>query len=268
MVSVSNLRKEFRDSKGKTVHAVDGVSFEAAPGQILGVLGVNGAGKTTLLRMLSTVLTPTSGSASVAGHNVLAEPQKVRANIGFMSTSTALYGRLTPRETLRFFGELYGFAGAALESRVDALIEKFDIGSFSDRLFDKLSTGERQRVSIARTVIHDPPVLFFDEPTAGLDVVTSQTVFEFIEACRDQGKTVLFSTHYMAEAERLCNSVVVIHQGRIRGAGTIDGLKAKTGQPTMEKVFLSLVEFGSSDSSGTSAGQSPAAGEGGREALP
>ncbi len=242
MVQTFRLRKEFRDAKRGVVRAVDGITVSANPGRILGVLGVNGAGKTTFLRMLSTVIRPTEGDASVAGFDVIREPEKVRASIGFMSNSTALYGRLTGRETLDYFGGLYGLSGAKLEERRRFAIEKLQLHDFLDRLCDKLSTGQKQRVNIARTILHDPPVLFFDEPTTGLDVVTSQTILEYIEGIRDQGKTVIFCTHIMSEAERLCDDVVVVHNGVVCGEGSPDELKAKTGETNLERAFLSMIK--------------------------
>ena len=243
MVETEGLVKHFTDNKGNVVKAVDGVSFSARPGEIFGLLGCNGAGKTTTLRILSTVIKPTAGSAKVAGIDVLAEPEKVRANIGFMSTSTALYGRLLAKEAIEYFGKLYGLQGAKLKERLDYVIDKLQIGEFADRLCDKLSTGQKQRVNIARTILHDPPVLFFDEPTAGLDVVLSQTVMEFIEEARDMGKTIVFSTHIMSEVERLCDHVAIIDRGQLHGNGTVEELKAQTGEASLEKAFLKLVEF-------------------------
>lgn len=225
------------------MRAVDGVSIEAVPGQIFGLLGVNGAGKTTMLRMLSTVIAPTSGSANVAGYDVVSQPQQVRASIGFMSNSTALYGRLTAKEMIIYFGELNGMARPKLSERLRYVMDKLKIGEFEDRLCDKLSTGQKQRVSIARTILNDPPVLFFDEPTAGLDVVTSQTVMEFIEEARSNGKTIIFSTHIMSEVERLCDKVAIIHDGKIMGEGTVEELKIRAGEASLEKAFLKLVEF-------------------------
>jgi sodium transport system ATP-binding protein len=243
MVRVQNLHKDFRDRKGVVKKAVDGVSFEAHPGRIFGLLGVNGAGKTTILRVLSTILQPTAGTAEVAGFDVVKESERVRAQIGFLSSSTALYGRLTSLEVIRYFGGLYGLQGAKLNERVDYVVEKLRIAEFADRLCDKLSTGQKQRVNIARTILHDPPVLFFDEPTAGLDVVTSQTVMEFIEGTRTTGKTVVFCTHIMSEVERLCDDVVIIHDGTVRGQGSVDDLKTLAGEATLEKAFLRLVQF-------------------------
>ncbi|RMG23117.1 MAG: ATP-binding cassette domain-containing protein [Armatimonadetes bacterium] len=242
MIRVDSLSKHFRDSKRGVVRAVDGVSFEAHPGEVFGLLGVNGAGKTTLLRLLSTVLSPTSGTAAVAGADIVREPERVRRNIGFMSTTTALYTRLTAREMIAYMGALYGLSGQELGRRVAEVIDLLDIHEFADRLCDKLSTGQRQRVSLARTILHDPPVLFFDEPTAGLDVIAGQTIMGFIERQRDVGKTVLFSTHVMSEAERLCDRICVVHAGRVAAIGTMEELRERTGKRALEEVFLALVE--------------------------
>lgn len=243
VVSTSGLVKVFPDSKRGEVRAVDGVDLEARPGEIFGLLGVNGAGKTTVLRILSTVVRATAGSASVAGFDVATHPENVRASIGFLSSSTALYGRLTGREVLEYFGGLYGLSGSRLRERIDFAWDKLGLDEFGDRLCDKLSTGQKQRVSIARTILHDPPVLFFDEPTAGLDVVTSQTIMEFIEEVRAQGKTIVFSTHIMTEAERLCDEIAIIHHGRICGRGSVADLLAATGEPTLEQAFLRSVGY-------------------------
>jgi len=242
VIRVENLSKHFPDPKRGVVRAVDDVSFECEPGQVFGLLGVNGAGKTTLLRMLSTVITPTAGSAWVAGHDVVQAPEQVRRSIGFLSTTTALYGRLTAREMIRYIGSLYGIGGQELEQRMDEVIQLLEIAPFADRLCDKLSTGQRQRVSLARTVLHNPPVLFFDEPTAGLDVLAGQTIMKFIEGRRDAGKTVVFSTHVMSEAERLCDRIAVIHSGRIVAIGSMEDLRVRTGKTVLEEVFLALID--------------------------
>jgi sodium transport system ATP-binding protein len=257
MVEVVNLRKTFREPKKSpfakpsadaterkgSVNAVDGISFTAKPGQVFGLIGDNGAGKTTTLRMLSTVIAPTGGSANVAGYDVTKDPAKVRASIGFISGTTGLYGRLTPREILTYFGGLYGLEGQQLKGRVNELISELEISEFADRPCDKLSTGQKQRVGIARTVLHNPPVLFLDEPTSGLDVRASQGMMEFIERSRDSGKTVIFSSHIMSEVERLCDWLVVLHEGRIVGEGTVASLKEQTGKSTFEQTFLALVGF-------------------------
>ena len=241
MVRTDNIVKHFTDAKRGVVKAVDGVTFEAHPGQILGLLGANGAGKTTLLRMLSTVIQPTSGSATINGFDAVKDPQRVRASIGFMSNSTALYGRLKAREMIEYFGQLNGMTGERLKERMAFVREKLDLAEFEDRLCDKLSTGQKQRVSIARTILHDPPVLFFDEPTAGLDVLASQGVMEFIEDSKASGKTVIFSTHIMSEVERLCDNVVVIHDGKIKTEGTVESIKQAQGGVSLEMAFLNLI---------------------------
>jgi len=194
-----------------------------------------------LLRMLSTIIKPDAGRGQVAGFDIVEQPEKVRASIGFMSTSTALYGRLTSKELIQYFGQLYGLSNSRLDERLKFVTEKLQLHEFIDRLCDKLSTGQKQRVSIARTILHDPPVLFFDEPTAGLDVVTSQTVMEFIESAREEGKTVVFCTHIMSEADRLCDRVAVIHDGVIKAEGTVAQLKEQAGEENLERVFLKLV---------------------------
>lgn len=242
VIEVVDVHKHFHDSKRGVVKAVDGVSFECHPGEVFGLLGANGVGKTTLLRVLSTILKPTKGSASIAGFDVVKSPDEVRRRIGFMSTTTGLYSRLTAKEMIRYVGSLYGIEKGELERRISAIIASLNITEFQDRLCDKLSTGQKQRVSLARTVLHDPDVLFFDEPTAGLDVLASKTIMEFIEQKRSDGKTILFSTHIMSEAERLCDRIAVIHNGKIAAIGTFEELKAITGEQRLDHVFLKLIE--------------------------
>ena len=243
MVRTEALRKVFVDGKRGEIVAVTDATFEALEGQILGLLGKNGAGKSTLLRMLSTVLTPTSGRAWVNGIDTQTDAGKVRQNLGFMSASTALYGRMSPREILRYFGELYGLKGPQLTNRMNELIEKLEIGPYADGLCDKLSTGQKQRVNIARTLLHDPQVLFFDEPTSGLDVVMSQDVMSFVEDERRRGKTIIYCTHIMSEVDRLCDRVICIHDGELMGQGTVEELKAQTGKATLEQAFLTIVGY-------------------------
>ncbi|MBS1723045.1 MAG: ATP-binding cassette domain-containing protein [Armatimonadetes bacterium] len=243
MIKTESLSKHFQDPKKGWIRAVEDVSVEAQPGKVFGMLGVNGAGKTTFLRMLSTVISPTGGKAWVNGFDVLKEPERVRESIGFLSASTALYGRLTGEEVLEYFGGLFGLAGEELHSRIRSVSQALRLDEFAGQLCDKMSTGQKQRVSIARAILHDPPVLFFDEPTAGLDVVTSQTVMEFIESYRDAGKTIVFSTHIMSEAERICDHIAVIDQGRILAQGSKEDLMELTSQPTLEKSFLALVGY-------------------------
>jgi len=241
MIEARSLTKTFRDRKRGVVRAVDNVSFSCAPGRIFGLLGANGAGKTTTLRMLASLLTPSSGTASVAGHDVRTDGRLVRENIGFLTGSTALYGRLSVREMVEYFGALHGLDRANMNSRIDEIFSELDMHEFAAARCDKLSTGQKQRVSIARAIVHRPPVMVFDEPTSGLDVMTSRTIMRFIEKCRAEDRTVIFSTHIMSEAERLCDEIAVIHEGRIAACGTLEQLRAQTGQTALESVFLSLV---------------------------
>lgn len=242
MIEAKQLSKEFKDKKRGVVKAATDVSFRCEEGKIFGLLGPNGAGKTTTLRMLSTALQPTSGTATVNGFDVIEEPQKVRTQLGFLSGSTGLYGRLTGREMVRYFGKLYGLSAKRIEERAEQLFALLDMNDFADTRTDKLSTGMKQKVSIARTVVHDPPVMIFDEPTTGLDVMSSRTIVEFIRSCRTEGKCVVFSTHIMSEAMRLCDRVAIIHQGIVYRNGTIDELLAETGESNLEDAFIKIVE--------------------------
>ena len=236
MINVKNLRKTYGE-----VVAVDDVSFEAGKGDILGFIGPNGAGKTTTLRMLATILAPSGGRAEIDGVDVAAQPLEVRRRIGFLSGSTGLYPRLTGRETLRYFGALHGLEGSALDQRVEEVITAFDLTKFVDGRCEALSTGQKQRVNIARAVVHDPPVLILDEPTTGLDILASSDMIDFVESRRSAGRCVLFSTHILSEAERLCDRIGVIHGGRMLAAGTLDELRARTGATYLEDVFKRLV---------------------------
>jgi sodium transport system ATP-binding protein len=240
-VAVHNLSKTFADEGRGEVRAVDQISFEAHEGEIFGLLGANGAGKTTTLRMLSTVLRPTSGTAEVLGHEVSADPEAVRRNLGFYSASTALYPRLTARETLRFFAEINGYPADQLDSRIDRLVERFGIAEYVNARVDKLSSGMKQKVSIARTIAHDPPVLIFDEPTVGLDVLVALEMQDVIRELRDDGRTVLFSTHIMSEAEKLCDRIAIIHRGQVLACDTLDGLRDRTGHRYLEDIFVHFV---------------------------
>ena len=242
MIEARALTKVFRDKKRGEIRAVDGVSFRCDPGEIFGLLGVNGAGKTTCLRMLATILRPSSGTATVGGHDVVDAPGQVRANIGFLSTATALYGRLTAREMVEYFGRLHGLTEADLRERVEAIFTTLDMNGFRDRRCDKLSTGMKQKVSIARTLLHDPPVMIFDEPTHGLDILISRTVVNFIRDCRERGKTVIFSTHVMREAEKLCDRIAFIHNGRILAEGMLAQLRERAGAQDLEDVFIAIAE--------------------------
>src|SRR6201985_3762148 len=227
MIEVRNLSKHFRDKKRGEIRAVDGVSFRCQPGQIYGLLGANGAGKTTTLRMLATILEPSAGTAVVAGHDVVDHPELVRANVGFLSTATALYPRLTAREVVQYFGRLNGISDAVLKERVDKIFDRLDMNGFRDRRCDKLSTGMKQKTSIARTLVHDPAVMIFDEPTLGLDVMTARSIVRFVRECRERGKTVIYSTHVMSEVEKICDTIGIIHGGRVVAEGSLSELQAK-----------------------------------------
>jgi sodium transport system ATP-binding protein len=239
-VVVRGLSKTFYDEARGEVKAVQEIDFECRAGEIFGLLGANGAGKTTTLRMLSTILTPTGGSATILGHDIAAEPTAVRKCLGFYSATTALYPRLTARETIEFFARINQYAGD-VKQRVDYLIERFGISKYASARVDKLSTGMKQKVSIARTVAHDPPILIFDEPTVGLDVLNALEMQDVIREFRSHGKTILFSTHIMSEAEKLCDRIAIIHAGRILACSNLEGLRQVTGERYLEDIFVHYV---------------------------
>lgn len=242
MITVSGLTKAFHDKKRGTVRAVDGLSLECRPGSVFGLLGLNGAGKTTTLRMLATMLRPDSGTARVAGFDLLEQPDDVRRRIGFLTGNTGLYLRLTGRETLRYFGRLQGLSAGTVNERIDKYSRLLDMGEFLDVRVDKYSTGMKQKVSIARTLIHDPPVLILDEPTLGLDVLTSRTIVEFIRGAKKEGKAVIFSTHIMHEAARLCDTIGVIHEGRMKKLATLADLRQSYGTADLDDIFVRIIE--------------------------
>jgi sodium transport system ATP-binding protein len=242
MIEARHLVKRFRDRKRGSVCAVDGVSFCCRPGEIYGLLGANGAGKTTLLRMLATILAPTEGVAIVAGFDVAKDPQMVRSRVGFLSTATALYGRLSAQEMVEYFGRLHGIGESALQRRIDELFTRLGMNEFRDRRCDRLSSGMRQKVSIARTLVHDPSVMIFDEPTSGLDVMAARAIVAFIRECRDSGRTVVFSTHVMSEAEKLCDRMGIIHDGKLLAEGSLAELRARFATQDLEDLFVKVVE--------------------------
>src|SRR5262245_23674004 len=241
MIVVDQLCKSFRDLRRGVVYAVDHVSFEARAGEIFGLLGPNGAGKTTTMRILCTVLRPTGGRATVAGYDVATQPAQVRQHIGFMSMNTAVYDRMSAWELVEYFGRLYGLSEGRLRERMETVFDALRMNDFRDTLGAKMSTGMRQKVSIARAIVHDPPVLIFDEPTAGLDVLVARAVLRNIEELRALGKCVLFSTHIMREVERLCDRVAIGSRGRVQACGTLAELCERHGQSDLEELFFSLV---------------------------
>ena len=241
-IQVDRLTKNYLDKARGIVPAVRDVSFDCNYGEVIGLLGPNGAGKTTTLRMLATVLKPSGGTAYVADCNVESQPLEVRKRLGFLTGGTGLYGRLTPVEILRFFGSLHEMPPELIRERTETLVRIFEMESFQNSHCDRLSTGQKQRVNLARTLLHDPPVVILDEPTAGLDIFSSKTILDFIRASKTQGKCILFSTHYMTEAEWLCDKVAVIHEGLILGFDTIPSLQAQTGTQNLVDVFFHLVQ--------------------------
>jgi sodium transport system ATP-binding protein len=241
-IQVNHLGKNYLDKARGVVHAVAGVSFHCNYGEIVGLLGPNGAGKTTTLRMLATVLKPTSGNAQVGGYDIERQPLEVRKRLGFLTGGTGLYGRLTPVESFRFFGSLHGMSRNLIQKQTEELVRLFEMESFQNSHCDRLSTGQKQRVNLARTLLHNPAVVILDEPTAGLDIISSKTILDFIRVSKREGKCILFSTHYMTEAELLCDKVAIIHEGVILGFDTIPTLQASTGAQTLVDVFFRLVE--------------------------
>lgn len=241
MIEVLNLTKSFLDLRRGHVVALDGVGFSVQPGEVFGLLGPNGAGKTTCLRILSTVLRPTAGVAKVAGFDVSTHPANVRARIGFMSNNTGIYDRMTAWEMVEYFGRLYGMNEDHLQERLRELFSTLQMMNFKDMLGSKMSTGMRQKVSIARTIIHDPPVMIFDEPTSGLDVLVARAVLQAISSLKSQGKCIIYSTHNMREVEKLCGRIAIIHRGRILAMGTLDELQATHHHADLEELFFDLI---------------------------
>ncbi len=241
MIQVENLTKSFRDLRRGEVLAVDHISFEAHPGEVFGLLGPNGAGKTTAMRILCTVLRPTEGSARIAGYDVGTQASQVRQHIGFMSANTAIYDRMSAWELVEYFGRLYGMQEPQLQPRMEEVFTILHMNPFRDVLGAKMSTGMRQKVSIARAIIHNPPVLIFDEPTAGLDVLAARAVMQSINQLRALGKCILYSTHIMREVEKLCDRVAILSRGRIKACGTLAELRDEHRQDDLEELFFALV---------------------------
>lgn len=241
MIQVKSLVKEFPKKDGTKFRAVDEVSFDAAHGEIVCLLGVNGAGKTTTMRILSTMFKPQSGSAAIEGYDVVTQGDMVRKNLGFLSGDTGLYTRLTPREFITYFGRLYGVNETDIKTRIAKMAELLDMNDFLDKKMEFLSTGMKQKVSIVRSIVHDPPVMIFDEPTAGLDILTARNIVSFVRDCKLQGKCVLFSTHIMREAERLADRIVMIHEGKLLAQGTLPALREETQMTDLDDIFVYYV---------------------------
>ncbi len=241
MIHVRQLRKVYRELQSGQFVALDGISFDAMPGQIFGLLGPNGAGKTTALRILSTVLKPSSGTVLVNGFDVAQDPDQVRHQIGFVSTNTAIYDRMTAWEMIQFFGQLYGIEADLLQLRMEHLFERFQMNDIRNTLGSKMSTGMKQKVSIVRALVHNPPVLIFDEATSGLDIVVAREVLKTIEQVRDHGKCVIFSSHIMTEVRRLCDQVAIMNRGQIIDQGSTEELAQRHGEDDLEELFYRLI---------------------------
>ncbi|MBT9830927.1 ATP-binding cassette domain-containing protein [Clostridium baratii] len=240
MLEIKNLTKKFKKST-----VVDNVSFKVNPGEIVGLLGENGAGKTTTLRMISTMLKITSGEAVVNNFSADKEPIKVRNEIGILfGGDVGLYDRLTARENIKYFANLYGMSDKDADVRIDELAKKFNMEEYIDKKVSKFSRGMKQKVSIARSIVHSPSVMLFDEPSTGLDVTAARTIQDFILDCKKENKTILFSSHSMREVEKLCDRVVIINKGKLLEDCSIDDLKEKYNNDDLEEVFVSLIGGG------------------------
>jgi sodium transport system ATP-binding protein len=241
MIELEGLSKSFTGADGKPKAAVEDISFAVQPGEVFGLLGPNGAGKTTTLRMLCTVLKPTAGFATVAGFDVVTQAAQVRRHIGFLSANTGVYDRMTAWEMVEYYGRLAGMSGSKLTDRMNHLFDSFQMADFKHVVGGRLSTGMRQKVSIARALVHDPPVLIFDEPTAGLDVLVQRAVLQNIAKLRAEGKTILFSTHHFTEVQKLCDRVAIVAKGRLMAQGTLAELRDAHGTDDLEEIFFGLV---------------------------
>lgn len=237
MIKIKEISKEFKD-----VRAVDKVSFDVKSGEIVGLLGENGAGKTTTLRMLATMIKPTEGYAEINGYHSINNPYEVRGEIGILfGGEIGLYDRLTARENIIYFGQLGGMSKRELKDRIEALTDTLDMHEYIDRRVGKFSRGMKQKVAIARSIVHDPTVMLFDEPTAGLDVTAANIVQDFIKKCKEEGKAIIFSSHSMKEVEKICDRVVIINKGKILENSDLESLKNRYNDNDLERIFVKLV---------------------------
>jgi sodium transport system ATP-binding protein len=240
MIEVQALHKSFTTAK-TVVKAVDGVSFEAHDGEITGLLGPNGAGKTTTLRMLYTLMKPDSGRVLVDGHNTASEAEAVRRALGVLPDARGVYKRLTARENIAYFGELHGLDEATIATRTDSLVHALNMQDFIDRRTEGFSQGQRTKTAIARALVHDPGNVILDEPTNGLDVMTTRGLREFLKQLRAEGRCVVFSSHIMQEVAALCDRIVIIARGQVVASGTADELRAQTGEENLEDAFVKAI---------------------------
>ncbi len=250
MIKVENLRKEFPlgrtlqkelATKEKIAVAVDNISFQCQPGRIFSLLGPNGAGKTTTMRMLSTIFKPTSGNIEIAGINAVTNSRDARRKIGFLTGSTGLYARLTPNELIKYFADLYEVSDADFKIRKEKLFDLLDMNDFQNKRIGKLSTGMKQKVSICRTMIHDPEVIVFDEPTSGLDVITAENIISLIRDCKNDGKTVIFSSHIMSEVDLLCDDMAIVHKGKLLYNGTMENFRSNQQESSLTAEFIRII---------------------------
>ena len=237
MLEIKGLSKRF-----KNVNVVDNLSFTVNEGEIVGLLGENGAGKTTTLRMISTMLKPTEGSVVVNGYDVIKQSDKVRNEIGILfGGDVGIYDRLTAKENIQYFGRLYGMTDDEINNRIEELSKDLDMQEYIDRRAGKFSRGMKQKVSIARTIVHSPKVMLFDEPSTGLDVSAARVIHDFIIKCKGENKTILLSSHSMREVEKLCDRVVIINKGKLVEQGTVNELKTRYKNEDLEEVFVGLI---------------------------
>ena len=249
VIAVQELTRTFGDGQ-QAVHAVDHLTFAVPPGEVYGLLGANGAGKTTTLRMIMGLLTPTSGDVEILGQHVSIHPERIKRQLGLVSASAGLYQWLTPRELLEFFAGGFGLSAQETAERVRVLSDLMDLHRFLDRRCATLSTGQKQRVNLARALVHDPPVVLLDEPTRGLDVVGSQVVFEFVRTLRTARKSVVVCTHQLDEAERLCDRFGLLHRGQLRHQGTLQQLRDETQRTSIVEMFVDMLKDPSVERSG------------------
>lgn len=250
MIEVNNVRKEFTltrqqrkelNTEDSRAVAVENVSFTCQPGRVFSLLGPNGAGKTTTLRMISTIFKPTSGEIKIGGIDAVNNSREARKKIGFLTGSTGLYNRLTPNEVLKYFADLYGVSKLDFEMRKERLYSLLDMHDFQGKRIGKLSTGMKQKVSICRTMIHDPEIVVFDEPTSGLDVISAENIINLIRDCKNEGKTVLFSSHIMSEVDLLCDDIAIIHKGKMLYNGTMNEFRAQMQESNLTAEFIRIV---------------------------
>ncbi len=251
MIKVEHISKQFslnkeqkkeRNTNDKFAFAVKDISFECKPGEIFSLLGPNGAGKTTTLRMLSTVISPTSGSIEIGGVNAVTDPSEARRKIGFLTGSTGLYARLNAHELIDYFASLYGVPTQLRNERKRYLFDLLDMNEFAFKKIGKLSTGMKQKVSICRTMIHDPEIVIFDEPTSGLDVITAESIIQLIRDCKDQNKTVIFSSHIMGEVDLLCDKMAIIHKGEMKYQGSMKDFRNNMTEKSLTGEFIKTVQ--------------------------